>query len=293
MEDPGKASYSFLLETDRAEMVPIVEEALRSAGIPYQSGLQSAPSPRVIFSVPKARLDEARGVVAQYFETGPLASGDEAEPEALEEEPRFPWGPIRATLIVVLFHLALVFGLVGPDPTSSRLASLGGLVGGVGLTQPWRLATYVFLHVDPKHALWNGLSMLVFTVPLVGSLGYLRTAAIYLMSGILGGVAALAIYPPGTVTIGSSGAVAGLFGAWLVLTLHRTRQAPPTTRARLKVMGVTLLFLPALLTPTTSGGHSISVASHLGGLAAGVAMAPFLAARRRAPLPLDRGEGSP
>ena len=169
-------------------------------------------------------------------------------------------------------------------------------MGSIGLREPWRLVTYMFLHVDPKHALWNGLSMLVFTVPLVGSLGYLKTAAIYLMSGVAGGITAIAIYPPETVTIGSSAAVAGLFGAWIVLTLHGVRQASPTTRVRLKVIGVGLLFLPALLTPTTSGGGTIAVASHLGGLAAGAAMAPVLAALRSARLlrgPLDRIKGSP
>ncbi len=276
MLDGDPTSYVLVFRTGRADIVPIVEEALRSAGIPYHSGLQAEPVPQVVFSVPTSRLEEAQAIVGQYFGMGPLASdqGDEAAEvdrhgASEEEEPRLPWGPIRVCLFLVLVHLSIVFGLVGGDPTSKRLAAAGGLVGGLGLLEPWRLVTYLFVHSDPRHALWNGLSMVVFAVPLVEALGYARTGAIYLVSGIAGGSAALLAYPPGTVTVGSSGAVAGLFGAWLVRTLRKARRAPPNTRARLRVIGIGLLVLPTLLAPTTDDGTRISVVAHAGGALAG------------------------
>ena len=286
MGQTDQGPYSLLLDTDRAEVVPVVEEALRNAGIPYHSGLQSVPAPRVIFSVPVSRLEEARSLVGQYFGTGPLALDEleEAEPEQEQEEeekeePRFPWDPIRVCLFLVLVHLIVVFALVGSDPTSGRLAAAGGLVGRIGLGQPWRLATYLFVHSDARHVLWNGLSMVVFAVPLVGAMGYARTGAIYLVSGMAGGIAALLAYAPETVTVGSSGAVAGLFGAWLVRTLRKAWHAPAAAKARLRVLGVGLLVLPTLLTPTTSEGTRISVAAHVGGALAGAIVGPLLSRR--------------
>ena len=51
-------------------------------------------------------------------------------------------------------------------------------------------------------------------------------------------------------------------------------------------VGVALLVLPSLLSPTTPDGKSVSIAAHLGGLAAGLALGAALseAARRDDPL---------
>lgn len=279
MAESVPAPYALLLATDRAEIVPVVEEALRSAGIPFQSGLQTEPAPRVIFSVPSSRLAEAQAVTAQFFGTGPLAASpdeDGEEEEAESGEAVFPWAPVRACLVLVAVHLALLLALSGPGPASRRLVAAGALVGGAGLEQPWRLFSYMFLHSDLRHVLWNSLSLIAFAVPLLESIGYLRTAAIYLASGVLGGIAALLAYPAGTVTVGSSGAVAGLFGAWLVGTLGRTRSAPRSSRARLKVIGIGLLVLPSLLTPNMEDGTRISVAAHVGGVLGGILLGLLL-----------------
>ena len=60
-----------------------------------------------------------------------------------------------------------------------------------------------------------------------------------------------------------------LFGAWLVLTLSRTHLEPLIGRARMRTMGIAMLMLPSLISPITSTGQSVSVSSHLGGLATG------------------------
>ncbi len=184
----------------------------------------------------------------------------------------FPWGPVLALAGIVLVHIAFVLGLVGLHPSTPLFARLGGLVSGpLVVEQPWRLVTHVFLHADPSHVFWNGLSMVIFAVPLIIDLGYPITAAIYLAGGVLGGIAGALGVPDGVVLIGSSGAVAGLFGAWIAITLLRARASPLPRLARIRVVGIALLVLPSFLTPTTSTGEPISVGSHLGGLAAGLA----------------------
>jgi len=272
--------YTFFIDTASPEIARAVEDALRGATIPYHSGIQSVPEPRVVFSVPRERLEEARRVVGQFFGTGPLVVEEEGDLEVRrdlreeqeeERERRFPRGPIAACLAVVIFHLAFVWTVVGESPTPGRLAASGGLVSGGGIREPWRLVTSLFVHSSIQHALGNGISLMAFAVPLVLALGYARASMIYLVSGVAGGLAALFTCPQ-CVTVGSSGAVAGLFGAWLVRALRKSRRAPPAARARIKVIGIGLLVLPTLLSPATATGGRISVASHLGGALAGVCL---------------------
>lgn len=302
MSLPPSDSFTYLTGVDRASMVPVIEEALRRAGIPYHSGLQSTPVPRVILSVPLSRLEEAKRAIER--ETAlrgateipvvhvPVAlpaadPAEEDEDEEDEEEARlepadvkFPWGPVQAVAAVVLLHFAVVFALVGSEPTVEKLIAAGGLVTGRSLVEPWRLVTSLFVHVDPAHVFWNAVSMLVFAVPLLVRHGHARTWPLYLTAGVAGNLAALASTLPGTVTVGSSGAVAGLFGAWVAGTLRSARLEELRRRARVRTLGIALLVLPSLLTPMTQGGESISVAAHLGGLATGLIVGVWLGERR-------------
>jgi membrane associated rhomboid family serine protease len=118
--------------------------------------------------------------------------------------------------------------------------------------------------------------MLVFAVPLLSSLGYLRSGSIYLASGLGGGLAAVSFSDPGSLIIGSSGAVAGLFGAWIVLRLRQSRHEPLGRRARFRALGIALLVLPSLITPTTAAGQPVSVSAHLGGLVTGMLIGALL-----------------
>jgi membrane associated rhomboid family serine protease len=135
-----------------------------------------------------------------------------------------------------------------------------------------------------RHAFWNGVSTLVFAVPLITYLGPFRAGLIYFGAGVGGGIAALASAPSGTLIVGSSGAVAGLFGAWVVLRLRSARYAEITWRARVRAAGIGFLVLPALLNPMTPAGQPISVSSHLGGLITGMLVGALIS---RGLLPRD------
>lgn len=201
---------------------------------------------------------------------GPPPAGD-------DRHARFPWGPLRDVAALILIHLGIVLAAVGPQPDTARFVRLGGLVAGrLAWEEPWRFLTSLLLHSGPSHLFWNGMSMIVFAVPLILDFGYVTTAVIYLAAGVLGGLAGVMAVPDGVVLIGSSGAVAGLFGAWLSITLLRARAAPLPRRSRIRVLGVALLVLPSLVTPTTSSGEPVSVGAHLGGLAAGLAAGVIL-----------------
>jgi membrane associated rhomboid family serine protease len=262
--------YEMLAGVERSRDVPRLDWILTRAKIPYQTAVVAQPRPAVVFLVPRSRLAEARKLVDAR---GRRAGGDRDEPA------RFPWGPVQGVAGLILVHLAVVFTLVGPDPVAADLAAVGGLIAGLTASQPWRLVTSLFVHSGPSHALWNGLSMMVFAVPLIGTVGYARTGGVYLAAGIVGGIAASSMAPQGVVIVGSSGAVAGLFGAWLALNLVRSRRHAPTRRALVRVIGVGLLVLPSFISPTTSTGGSVSLESHLGGLIFGLAAGIWLGLR--------------
>lgn len=200
-----------------------------------------------------------------------------SEPREGDDVPaKFPWPEVQIVALLILFHLALAFWSGGPLPPGRDLLLRGGLLRGATLEQPWRLLTSLFLHSGPAHVLWNGLSTLVFAVPLLSALGFVRTGLVYVFSGLGGALAALQFAAPGTLVVGSSGAVAGLFGAWVVLTLRRARRAPLGCRARVRALGVAMLVLPSLVRPVTAAGEPISVSSHLGGLATGMLIGAVL-----------------
>jgi rhomboid protease GluP len=273
-----------LLAADSPAMAKAVEEALRDAGIPFESGVRSEPEPALVFTVRPADADLARAVVGQAFGAGPLAEEEEprAEPQA-PDRAAFPRGPLAAAFGLSLCHFAVVVALVGRDPAPARFEALGGLLAGAPFAESWRLLTSMFVHADPSHVFWNAVSMLVFAVPLMDRYGWGRTAAVYLASGVAGGIAFLAASEPGTVAIGSSGAVAGLFGCWLAATIRRARRAPLVRRATVRAVGIGLLVLPSLVTPTTIGGKRISVAAHLGGFALGLLCGAWMRDRGAGP----------
>ena len=50
MNAPRGESFALLIELDRAELAPVIEEALRAAEIPFHSGVQATPAPRIVRS---------------------------------------------------------------------------------------------------------------------------------------------------------------------------------------------------------------------------------------------------
>lgn len=264
------------MEARRPGEAAAVRRALDEAGIPHDSGILATDRPAVVFTVRRDLLREAREAISPYLDDPPADPEEEAEDEGGEgatEEPgprRFPFDEVVAVAAVIFANLAVLFWTGGPPSPGRAAIEGGGLTRAVTSGEPWRLLTSLFLHSGIRHILANGLSMLVFAVPLLTAVGRLRTAAIFLASGIGGGIVALIFSSPQTIIIGSSGAVAGLFGAWVVMTLRSARSATLPRRARIRTLGIALLVLPSLVSPMTASGNPVSVSSHLGGLATGM-----------------------
>src|SRR5512139_1058911 len=55
--------WTFLLAVEKPALIPVVDDALREAGIPCRTGLQVEPTPMVVFTVPESRVELARPIV--------------------------------------------------------------------------------------------------------------------------------------------------------------------------------------------------------------------------------------
>ena len=108
---------------------------------------------------------------------------------------------------------------------------------------PLTVVTSMFVHGGLAHIGFNMLFLLVFGPAIEALTGHLRYLAFYLLCGIAGGIAQIAIAPGSHVpAIGASGAIAGVLGAYLInFPLARVRTIVP--------IGCFPLFLrlPALL----------------------------------------------
>jgi membrane associated rhomboid family serine protease len=94
----------------------------------------------------------------------------------------------------------------------------GGHCYGVADGEWYRVVTSAFVHersIPPTHILFNMLSLWWIGAPLERVLGRARYVAVYAVSALAGSAAVLLI-SPGTLTIGASGAIFGLFGATAV-----------------------------------------------------------------------------
>ncbi|HEY3285701.1 MAG TPA: rhomboid family intramembrane serine protease [Gemmatimonadaceae bacterium] len=199
-------------------------------------------------------------------------------------------------------------GLVPGELT--RLAPLGaGVPIAPGLmcvvdNQPINLLTPVismFLHGGWVHLLGNALFLWIFGNNVEDVTGRVRFLVFYLLCGLIAAATHIAIDPRSPIpTVGASGAISGVMGAYLVL-FPRVRVRMlfifvvffkvfriPAWLVLLYWFGLQLLSgLPQLLTPSPELSGGVAVWAHVGGFGAGVLLAklfedPVLTQRRRA-----------
>jgi len=137
----------------------------------------------------------------------------------------------------------------------------------------WRLLTATVLHYGVLHVAFNMFALYQLGPYLESLFGRVRFLAIYLVSGLGGPVAVLLLSNPLIDAAGASGGIFGLFGAYAVAFRRLGRDIGGIVG--IVVVNFSLgLFLPG-----------ISLAGHLGGLLAGIAVTlplAFLPARRPA-----------
>lgn len=133
--------------------------------------------------------------------------------------------------------------------------------------QWWRLLSAAFLHGGITHIGFNMYALYLFGPQLEREVGSVPFAVLYVASALAGG-AAFFLAEPGGVAVGASGAIFGLFGAWLAASYRgrHTAVGQAGLRNLLVLLGINLAlgFIP---------GANIAWQAHLGGLVAGLVIA--------------------
>ncbi|MGC4806610.1 rhomboid family intramembrane serine protease [Micromonospora sp. DT233] len=154
-----------------------------------------------------------------------------------------------------------------------------GTVHGIAEGEWYRLVTAMFLHYGVVHLLLNMWALWVLGRSLEANLGPLRFAALYLVAGLGGNVAAYLFSAENAATAGASTAIFGLFAALIIIERRMGRSISSV----LPVLVINLVF-----TLTVPG---ISIPGHLGGLATGGLVALLLAYAPRSRRGLIQGVG--
>jgi membrane associated rhomboid family serine protease len=131
--------------------------------------------------------------------------------------------------------------------------------------EPWTLFTYMFLHADFFHILFNMLGLYFFGPPVEMRLGGRRFLGLYFISGLFG--ALLSFITPNAAVLGASGAVFGVFFAfakyWPTAQIMIWGIFPVEARVLVVVMTLVSLFMGF------QGGGSVAHFAHLGGYVGG------------------------
>jgi membrane associated rhomboid family serine protease len=143
------------------------------------------------------------------------------------------------------------------------------------LTQPWSLVTYMFLHADIYHILFNLFALWIFGQAIENLWGSKRFLLYYMLCGV--GAAVIHMFVGGyfTYTLGASGAVFGILLAFGMMFPDRYIMLlipPIPVKAKYFVLFYGLFELFNGLSMPNSG---VAHFAHLGGLAVGFVLIKY------------------
>lgn len=130
-------------------------------------------------------------------------------------------GSILVNLSLLVFFVMVFSGEHVTSPSASELLSWGAnhrpsvLKG-----EWWRLITSMFVHGGIMHLLMNIYGFVIAAIFIESRFTRFNYFLLYLLSGIGGGLASI-FWHENTVSVGASGAIFGLYGALLALSLTK------------------------------------------------------------------------
>jgi len=201
----------------------------------------------------------AKGVRAARTPFGGTAVGN--------APPRVTQAIIGLCVVAYLLQISLNSNVPGELNFTEKFA----FAPAYATAEPWRMLTAAFLHSpsSPLHILFNMYALWMTGPYLEALLGRVRFAALYMLSALGGSVVYLLLADPENVqqwtggTVGASGAVFGLFGAFFVVQRRLNRDTGPLLA--IIAVNFALGFLPG-----------IAWQAHLGGLLTGLLTAGVL-----------------
>lgn len=131
----------------------------------------------------------------------------------------------------------------------------------IGNGEWWRVLTSMFIHGSFLHVLFNMFSLFLFGPELERIAGKARFITIYLIAGIFGNIATFVSQDQFYASVGASGAIYGIFGAYAALVYYTRKTMPQLKQIVMPIIVISVII--TFLQP------NINIASHLGGLITG------------------------
>lgn len=195
--------------------------------------------------------------------------------------------PIWTPMIVgANFAVYAAMALTGAGfmlPDEDALLRWGGNFGPYTTSgEWWRLVTCAFIHAGFIHIavnMWALWSIGRVVERMFGRSGFL---AIYFITAVMASLTS-ALWRPGGLSVGASGAVFGVYGAFLAFAIRQRSSIPPPALAQLQRGAVITLGLNLLI---GVGVPFIDMAAHVGGFLSGL-LCGFAIARPLTPLAIS------
>ena len=292
-QNPGiayaHAMRSYLLRLSHQDYDANLARA-RSARLAYGGRFDGVfpPAEPTPYPAPAPYTDGYNGVENDVTTTGKLR---DPEPQARTERESVPtWSRpngmqrqvVRTRFVLSQYPGLITYALIIINVIVFAISSLDPnvLVAGaqnnsqVAQGAYWQIFTAMFLHLNILHIAFNMLSLFFVGRAVEVFYGKWRYLALYLLSGIAGGIVFFFTSPGGSAA-GASGAIFGVFGALGVFYIVNRKSLGVYGRGAignwLFWIGLNLVF--GLTNP------DIALTAHIGGLAAGMLLAFVLVPR--------------
>lgn len=212
----------------------------------------------------------------QNFERAEMPAEPPPAAAAVRFQPLATYGLMGVNIAV--FLLMVLSGVSAIDPTAEDAYRWGATFGPVVMHgQWWRLFTAMFVHFGIIH-----LSMNMYVFYSVGRItealfGRAKLVLLYVATGFAGSVLSVVVHPQ-AVGAGASGAIFGVYGAFLGLLYARRKAIHPV--AMKQMVGSATRFLGINLVYGFLSGR-VDMAAHIGGLVSGLVLGYVLVDRSR------------
>jgi rhomboid family protein len=203
--------------------------------------------------------------------------------------------PVVTVAIIALNAVAWLYELSLPERSLDTLLKIYGVVPAA--FQPMTLVTSMFLHGSWSHVIGNMWYLWIFGDNVEDRMGHGRFIVFYLLCGIGAALAHIAAQSTSLLpTIGASGAIAGVMGAYFVLYPHSRVLTLIPLIIVWEVVEIPAIFLLGFwfvmqlfsagaiaVSANTAGSGGIAFVAHVAGFVLGL-VGVFVFRKRQAPV---------
>lgn len=182
--------------------------------------------------------------------------------------------PVTSIILLTNTLLMVLMFLNGGSQNVDTLVRFGALVTHYESysSEIWRYFTAIFLHIGLNHWLFNSFAIFVFAPPLERIMGKLPYLLLYIASGLVGNVVSAWLQTDVQVSAGASGAIYGIYGAFLFIGFFRKHLLDDQSHKTVLIILVIGVIYSVLI-------PHVDLLAHLGGFVGGFILFPLL--RRR------------